>query len=654
MVPTLEDVVWITGLRVDGQAVTGTTYRSYKEPVERLLDLEVRGERSSLVGRTALQASLGVANARHRTGEGQAEYLARLTEDARVVLAEEEGEVADRDLRRFLILVIGKLILGTRGDPVGCRCLPLLEDLSSVGNYAWGAALLAHLFDSLGTSSREIGIAGFFPLLQVWVYYRLPSLGRGVARRRGAVQDIWLHCFNTVVPLHHRLVARTLGLHQAVVEFPTRQRAWERPGRSFRGIQQVTDWTVRVRELLDDWERRGKEVVSEATSDEDYYRAYARRYGAQVYRGTRRPGVLHSTIQQRNDLQVVVDQLRAELDRTQQMVGGASSSREDPGRSVLEGQLASAAARAEDALAQLREWEQELRTALAWTTTLEAEMAELRLRPEAAEVARWRQEAEAAAHWQEEATEATRWRQEAEEAARMRAEAGDLCTQLGEERHRSDMLRSKMRGLERALALVGRSRSVTSRSGIPSGSAGHYLTGSSGRRRNEEEERRRRERVPERSETGPRVMAPLSPRPPEGPPTPGSSRCTGVGPPASADLASADLTSMLSPRHSNFSSREVCFEPSILLPPFCQFSPLFLHPNLALMKASRRAGKYLDDLHMLLLQMRESSPTMRRHPGELYVHRIAALDGMVKNEAPPLELAAVIDHVEAAGFPMNN
>ncbi|MQM19480.1 hypothetical protein Taro_052487 [Colocasia esculenta] len=116
--------------------------------------------------------------------------------DARAVLAEEEGEAADRDLRRFLILVIGKLILGTRGDPVGCRCLPLLEDLSSVGNYAWGVALLAHLFDSLGTSSRETGVAGFFPLLQVWVYDHLPSLGRGVARRCGAVPLLqrWRFC----------------------------------------------------------------------------------------------------------------------------------------------------------------------------------------------------------------------------------------------------------------------------------------------------------------------------------------------------------------------------------------------------------------------------------------------------------------------------
>ncbi|MQM03562.1 hypothetical protein Taro_036347 [Colocasia esculenta] len=124
-------------------------------------------------------------------------------------------------------------------------------------------------------------------------------------------RDIWLHAFNTVVPLHLRLVAQTLGLHQ---------RSWERPGSSFRGIQQVTDWTVRVREQLEDWEQRGRVVTSEATSDEDYFRAYAQRYGAQVYKGTRRlldpegritslEGVLHSTIQQRDDLQQTVTQL---------------------------------------------------------------------------------------------------------------------------------------------------------------------------------------------------------------------------------------------------------------------------------------------------------------------------------------------------------
>ncbi|MQL78314.1 hypothetical protein Taro_010742 [Colocasia esculenta] len=446
MIPTLEEVVRITGLRIDDQALTGVTYTSYQELAERLLGLAVTRERSSLIPRTGLQTSLGVASVRHEIGESQAGYTTRMTEDARAALVEEEGAAANRDMRRFLILVIEKLILGTRGDPVSCRCLPLLEDLSSVGNYAWGAALLAHLFGSLGTSSRVTGVVGFFPLLQVWAYRHLSSLGHGEPRWAGAVpllrrwrfrwdeqsfrrqvtmihdaldsvpfghvqwtayvgeddaaqpwvergrpyfgRDIWLHSINTVVPLHHRLVTRTLELHQS----------------------------------LTDWEQRGREVVSEATSDEDYFRAYARRYGAQVYKGSRRPfdpegriasleGILHSTIQERDDLQAVVDQLREELYRAQLMVGGAPSSQEDPSRSVLEGELAAAVAQAEDALAQVREREAELRDSLARMTTLEAEMAELRLRPEA--------------------TEVTHWRQEAEEVTRLRAEAGDLRTQLG-------------------------------------------------------------------------------------------------------------------------------------------------------------------------------------------------------------------------------
>ncbi|MQM12178.1 hypothetical protein Taro_045094 [Colocasia esculenta] len=194
---------------------------------------------------------------------------------------------------------------------------------------------------------------------------------------------------------------------------------------------------VRVREQLTDWEQRGREVASEAMSDEDYFRAYARRYGAHFDAEGRIASlecVLHSTTQQMDDLQQIVTQLREELDRAQQMVGGASSSREDPGRSVLEGQFAAAVARAEDALAQVQVREVEPRDSLARTATLEVEMTELRLCPEAAEV--------------------TRWCQEAEEATRWRTEAGDLRTQLGEERHRCELLRSKMKGLERALAMV--------------------------------------------------------------------------------------------------------------------------------------------------------------------------------------------------------
>ncbi|MQM16977.1 hypothetical protein Taro_049941 [Colocasia esculenta] len=168
--------------------------------------------------------------------------------------------------------------------------------------------------------------------------------------------------------LDHLSIGNTLNW--AVVEFPTRQTQWERPGHNFRGIHQITDWRERARERareqLEDWRQWGREVTSEATSDEDYFRAYARRFGAQVYRGTRRP--------------------RAELERAQQMVGGASTSRDEPGRSVLEGQLAAAVTRAEEAMALLLEREAELRDSLAWTAALETEMAEVHLHPQADEV----------------------------------------------------------------------------------------------------------------------------------------------------------------------------------------------------------------------------------------------------------------------------
>ncbi|MQL68722.1 hypothetical protein Taro_001022 [Colocasia esculenta] len=134
---------------------------------------------------------------------------------------------------------------------------------------------------------------------------------------------------------------------------------------------------------------------------------------------------------------------------------------------------------------QVTYMEAELRDALAWTTALEAEMAELQLRPQADEVTGLRREVE------------------------------ELRSQLGTERHRHELLRSEMRGLESALALVEHSRSSASRSGIPSGLAGHYLMGSSGRQRNEEEGRRC-EGAAEGSTTGPREMAPSPSPPPEG------------------------------------------------------------------------------------------------------------------------------------------
>ncbi|MQM04023.1 hypothetical protein Taro_036814 [Colocasia esculenta] len=360
MIPSLEDVSRITGLRIYGRPVSGYTYPCYHDLAERLLELPV-DRRSSLLPRVPLQESLGLFDVGKVAGESEDEHLDRLAQVSRRELASEPGAQANLDLRHFLVLFLGRLLFSTRGDAVHCRFLPLLlfstrgdavhyrflpllEDLGEVGGYAWGAAFLAHQFDSLGTSERQTSISGFFPFLQVWAYLHLPALGRGdlarpgllpIARRWYSLRDsrnlgdqlerlqkaidsypyldvvwqpylgegdeghpwlmqarpyfgrsVWLHAFNLVLPLHLHLSQRSLGLRQSVVEFPIRDQ-FRRSGRSFRGLHDTTDWRERAKKQIDNWERRGKSVKSDATTDDAYLQAYALKYGGKVYKSTR-------------------------------------------------------------------------------------------------------------------------------------------------------------------------------------------------------------------------------------------------------------------------------------------------------------------------------------------------------------------------------
>ncbi|MQM05820.1 hypothetical protein Taro_038636 [Colocasia esculenta] len=308
MIPNLEDVSRITSLRVHGHPVSGYTYPCYRELAHRLLGLTV-GQRSSLLSRVELQESLGLFHTGRGVAESVDEQLQRLTEGCSERLASEPGAQADLDLRRFLTFFLGRLLFATRGNPVHCWFLPLLEDLGQVGSYAWGAAFLAHQFKSLGSSDRQTAISGFYPFLQA--YLHLPGLRRGTLERPGLVpiarcwvpchdthplgdqlaslQDaidlypqldvvwqpylwkaakgqpwlepahpyfgrtVWIHALNLVLPLHHYLTQRSLGLRQSVVEFPSRDRT-PRPSRRFRGLHDTTDWHERACEQIDNWE----------------------------------------------------------------------------------------------------------------------------------------------------------------------------------------------------------------------------------------------------------------------------------------------------------------------------------------------------------------------------------------------------------------
>ncbi|MQL93660.1 hypothetical protein Taro_026314 [Colocasia esculenta] len=344
MIPSVEDVSRITGLSVYGKAVSGYTYPCYHDIAERLLDLPVE-RRSSLVPRIALQESLGLFEVGKNAGESEDEYLERLGRVSRRELASEPGPQADLDLRRFLVLFLGRLLFATRGDAVHCRFLPLLVDLGEVGGYAWGAAFLAHQFDCLSASDRQTSTSGFYPFLQARPYF-----GRSV----------WLHALNLVLPLNLFLTQRSLGFRQSVVEFPVRDR-FRRPGRSFRGLHDTTDWRERAREQIENWERKGKSVKSTATTDDAYLRAYALKYGGKVYKSARHQvdvagevaslrALLLSATHDREAARRETEELRRELESVRRGAGGASTSRGgESDRASLQAQLTAAISRAEEA-----------------------------------------------------------------------------------------------------------------------------------------------------------------------------------------------------------------------------------------------------------------------------------------------------------------
>ncbi|MQL68278.1 hypothetical protein Taro_000596 [Colocasia esculenta] len=348
MIPSLDDVSRIMGLRIYGRPVSGYTYPYYHDLTQRLLELLVE-RRSSLVPRVPLQESLGLFDVGKGAGESEDEHLDRLVRVSRRELASEPGAQANLDLHCFLVLFLGRLLFATRGDAVHYRFLPLLEDLSEVGGYAWGAAFLAHQFNSLGTSERQTSTSGFFPFLQVvWQ----PYLEEGDEGQPWLVQagpyfsrSVWLHTLNLVLPIHLYLSQRSLGLRQSAVEFPVRDR-FRRPGRSFLGLHDTTDWRERAKEQIDNWERRGKAVKSDATTDDAYFQAYALKYGGKVDvvgAVASLLALLYSAVQDRE----VVQRQTAKLVRRSP--------------SLLEARLAGAVLTAEEAQRHLEERERDLR-----------------------------------------------------------------------------------------------------------------------------------------------------------------------------------------------------------------------------------------------------------------------------------------------------
>ncbi|MQL96192.1 hypothetical protein Taro_028869 [Colocasia esculenta] len=375
-----------------------------REPYHRAQNLRESGHRSSLVPRVALQESLGLYEVGKNAGESEDEYLERLVRVSRRELANEPGAQADLDLRCFLILFLGRLLFATRGDTVHCHFLPLLEDLGEVGGYAWGAAFLAHQFESLSASDRQTSTSGSGPIYTSQPWGEGISHGRALCPLHAVEIHAEIHAISgTSWSNYRRLLtatptwmwfgsriwgrvmrdsrgwfwpaptSRSLGLRQSAVEFPTRDR-FRRLGQSFRGLHDTTEWHERAKEQIQNWEHWGKAVKSIATTDDAYLQVYALKYRGKVYKSARYQvdvaseiaslrALLYSAMQDREAAQRQAAELRRELERVRSTgAGGASSSRGAGGSpSLLEAQLAGAVLRAEEAQRHLDERERDLR-----------------------------------------------------------------------------------------------------------------------------------------------------------------------------------------------------------------------------------------------------------------------------------------------------
>ncbi|MQL69637.1 hypothetical protein Taro_001916 [Colocasia esculenta] len=215
--------------------------------------------------------------------------------------------------------------------------------------FPWG-----HMIPSLEDVSRITGLNVYGRAVSGYTYPCYHSLAERLLDLPVERRSVWLHALNLVLPLNLFLTQRSLGFRQSVVEFPIRDR-FRRPGRSFRGLHDTTDWRDRAREQIENWERKGKAVRSEATTDDAYLQAYALKYGGKVYKSARHQ--------------------RSELERVRGTgAGGASSSRSAGGYpSLIEARLTGGVLRAEEAQRHLEEQERDLELAHEHAMELQSE-----------------------------------------------------------------------------------------------------------------------------------------------------------------------------------------------------------------------------------------------------------------------------------------
>ncbi|MQM09206.1 hypothetical protein Taro_042072 [Colocasia esculenta] len=339
MIPTLEDVAYLTGLPVQGESVVGLERRDYHDDIAELLGPEFvagrrRPIRSILLG--SLSEAVGLRGRRRGPLESLDEFYAGVRGSLDLGDRSEE-----RSVRIFVSYLFGRLLFATQSSQMNCKFVLLLRDLAQEGRYAWGAAMLGHLFSLLPSSlQRSQSTGGFTPFLQIWGYTRFP-MGCGTLlegrqmmvplmtrwevapdprvtdRRAGNVwvalehyphdQVVWtpyrgeadashpavaagrplfdrhllLLCLGTCEVLYLELVVRTLGWHQSAIEVPSLGREGHSHRRFFA---EDRDWGADHGSTVAYWRDGGEQVVrvTDLQDSSAYMEDYQARYAGRL------------------------------------------------------------------------------------------------------------------------------------------------------------------------------------------------------------------------------------------------------------------------------------------------------------------------------------------------------------------------------------
>ncbi|XP_065628827.1 serine/threonine-protein phosphatase 7 long form homolog [Quercus suber] len=165
---TLQDVEVLLGLPVDGDAITGSTQKTWPVVCREFLGFAP------------------INQDQHKQLDGQRILISRLLEQvAGPLSANAEEDDVHKYARCYILALLGDTIFADKsGDRVHLMWVQQLEDLRNPHMYSWGSACLAWLYRELCKASDRgtSQIGGVLLLVQYWAWARFPYLCPAVER----------------------------------------------------------------------------------------------------------------------------------------------------------------------------------------------------------------------------------------------------------------------------------------------------------------------------------------------------------------------------------------------------------------------------------------------------------------------------------------